>query len=439
MIAVFLLKKATRALSVAALLFGFLVVCLPVAFGAELLALDRAVAQALADNPGLAAMQARAKAIADIPEQRGTLPDPRLSLSAANLPVDTFSFSQEGMTQLQIGVSQSLPYPGKLALQQAVASLEANAAVKTVDELRMQLIKDVKTIWWNIFYLDRAMETVTRNETLLKQVIAVAETKYEVGQGQQQDILLAQLELSKAQLEGVKLLGMRRKEQARLNALLGRDTDIEVQLPALEKTALPQINGDFPARVLQTQALQIRPRLNAQQININGAQARLDLAKKDYYPDFNLAAVYGFRSGDNPDGNARADMASILFSMSLPIYNNSRQRRLVDQRSNEWLQQKYAYDDQRAQVAAEITSALAGYRQAADQFRLIEDNVMPQARQTVDSMLAGYQVNKVDFLGLLRSQASLYEYENQYWKAFSAANQALAELAAAVGKESIYE
>lgn len=397
------------------------------------LTMENAVSEALDANPSLASINARAMALADIPQQQGTLPEPKLALNALNLPVDTFSLSQEPMTQIQVGIKQVLPHPGKLALQQQAAEFAANAATKEVDELRLRLVKDVKTVWWNIFYLDRAMNTVKRNESLLRQINTVAETKYQVGQGLQQDILLAQLELSKIQLESVRLQGIRRKEEARLNALLGRTLESVLVLPEPQSESLPSLVKSVEQ--MQQLAFEIRPSLNAFQNQIEGAKARVDLAKKDYYPDYTLAALYGFRSGNNIDGSSRTDFASFLLSINLPIFTGSRQKKAVDQRTNEWLQKKYALDDGRLQVAAEISASVAAYQQAAEQVQLFQNNVIPQAQQTVDSMLVAYQVNKVDFLSVIRSQTALYEYQNQYWRAFSIANQALAALVASVGKE----
>ncbi len=88
-----------------------------------------------------------------------------------------------------------------------------------------------------------------------------------------------------------------------------------------------------------------------------------------------------------------------------------------------------------ARVQAEISAALADYRRASEQVQLSRTGIIPQARQSVASMLSGYQVNKVDFLNLVRAQITLYEYETQYWKSFSEAKQALARLSAAVGEE----
>jgi outer membrane protein TolC len=90
-------------------------------------------------------------------------------------------------------------------------------------------------------------------------------------------------------------------------------------------------------------------------------------------------------------------------------------------------------------VHAEISRATADYLQARDQFSLFDTGIIPQARQTVQSMLAAYQVSEVDFLNLVRSQITLFNYETQYWRSLSAANQALARLHAAVGGEVIRE
>ncbi|MDH4234697.1 MAG: TolC family protein, partial [Gallionella sp.] len=146
------------------------------------LTLDQAVEIALEGNPGLAKMTARAKAMAEVPSQVGTLPDPILSLNAVNLPNDSFSLSQEAMTQLQVGIGFTLPFPGKLDLREQAAMFEARAAEFDVDEMRLVLVKNVRSNWWNLFYLDRALSVVQRNQELLRQLIRIAETKYKTGQ-----------------------------------------------------------------------------------------------------------------------------------------------------------------------------------------------------------------------------------------------------------------
>ena len=161
------------------------------------MALTEAVAAATSSNPGLAALQARAQALSSIPDQVGTWPDPSVSIDLLNLPTDTFSFTQEPMTQFHVGFMQALPFPGKLALRRLAASREADAANADVDESRQLLERDVRTVWWNLYYVDRALDVIENNRRLMEDVVLVAESRYRVGSGVQQDVLLAQLELSK--------------------------------------------------------------------------------------------------------------------------------------------------------------------------------------------------------------------------------------------------
>lgn len=399
------------------------------------LTLAAATQKVAQDNPDLAQMLARAKAMAAIPSQEGSLPDPQITFNAMSLPTNSFSTRQEDMTQIGFGLSQGIPFPGKLALREQAAMYEAEAATLNADELRLRLLSDVKTLWWQVFYLDRTLEIVHNNHTLLQQFVDIARSKYEVGGGLQQDVLLAHLELSKLLDQRINLTGMRRSAVAKLNALLDHPANNPVQLPATLSIQLPEIRQEDR---LYQQAETSRPLLESERRGINAAQSKLELAQKDVLPDFNVEAAYGAR--DNmPDGTRRSDLLSLGVSMNVPIFAGSKQNKMIDQRNSELTQQRYALQDRWNTVRAEITQSHSDYQRAKQQFVLFDTGIIPQARQTVASMLAGYQVNKVDFLNLVRSQITLFEYETQYWKAFTEAQQALGQLCANVGEDDIYE
>ena len=400
------------------------------------LTLEAAVAEALQNNPKFSARQARAEAMGRLPSQRGALPDPSLSLKALNLPTDSFDLDQEPMTQLQVGLNQTFPFPGKLGLRQRIAERESDASNEQTSEVRIQLIKDVKSGWWQLFFLDRALETVQRNQELLRQFVEVAETKYEVGLGLQQDVLLAQLELSRLLDRELTLQGKRRVAEARLAEFMDRPADASLTLPSTADDELSRLPSED---LLVERARTARPLL-AQRIRLQeAARGRLDLSEKDYMPDFKLGVAYGFREGDNLDGSARSDFASVMLSVSLPLYAGSKQDEAVKQRTYELSAAKDELRQAHARVRAAVSQAMADYRRARDQVGLFKNGIIPQARQTVESMLAGYQVDEVDFLNLVRSQVTLYNYETQYWQALSEARQALARLAAAIGLETIDE
>jgi outer membrane protein TolC len=138
-------------------------------------------------------------------------------------------------------------------------------------------------------------------------------------------------------------------------------------------------------------------------------------------------------------GGDRADFLTLRLSINLPLYPTRKRSSAVSQRSSELLSERYMLQDERNAVYAEISRASTDYLQASERFSLFDTGIIPQARQTVQSMLAGYQVSEVDFLNLVRSQITLFNYETQYWRSLSAANQALARLYAAVGGEVSHE
>ncbi len=399
------------------------------------LSLEQAVSIAAENNPGIAEIKARADAMAAIPSQVGTLDDPVVGINFLNFPVDTFDLGQEAMTQLQFSVSQKIPYPGKLELRGKVADYEAEATRNNIDEVCLLISRDVKSLWWNLFYLDKSLQILKTNQELLRQFVQIAQTKYKVAQGLQQDVLLAQLELSKLIEKEIELKRVQRTEAARLNTLMNRSTETPIKVSHNVRTVLPEL---LPESQLFDLARVSRPILATQQSLIKAAQTRYALAKKERLPDFNIGAYYGIR-GSSDSVSSRTDLMTVKLSMNIPLFADRKQHKKIDQRNSELMSSEYKLQDDKGRVELQITSAVVDYHQTREQVSLFETGIIPLAQQTVASMLAGYQVNNVDFLNLVRAQITSYDYETRYWKALSKANTSLAKLVAAVGEENIYE
>lgn len=231
------------------------------------LTIESATTTALSDNPNLAKINARLQAMEAIIPQRGSLPDPEISFNALNLPVDSFDIGQENMTQMQFGFTQKIPFPSKLALREQVATDERKVVLENLNEARFQLVSDVKQQWWLIFYFDRVLNIIDSTQTLLRQFVEIARTKYEVGEGLQQDVLLAQLELSKLLDQKLKWQGQRQKTVAALNTLLNQAANQQITLP---NTVVAEFKKLLPENALYQQAQQFRAALaaNQQQIQV---------------------------------------------------------------------------------------------------------------------------------------------------------------------------
>lgn len=394
----------------------------------------RAVSIALEGNPSLAQIKARAEAMAAIPSQEGSLPDPTLSFGALWLPVASgLSLNKDDFTMMEVGISQTIPFPGKLALREKAATFEAEAAANTVEEARLQLARDVNIRWWQLMSVHRSLLIIADTERLLQQLVEIADTKYRVGEGLQQDVLSARLELAKLAQLRAQHIGLHRAEIARLNALLNRPADSPVRLPDAVDTHLPDIHSDTD---LQEQGEQSRPLLAQRKNAIDAAQSRLELAEKDFYPDFTLGTAYAFRQ-NTPTGQSRSDFVSFQLSMTLPIYTGRKQAKAVDQRHSELLKERYALDEAERKIQSEISSSLAIYRGNREQFGLFDNGILALAQQTVAASLTAYQVGKADFLNVIRAANAWFVYRIQYWQTLAEAHQALAQLAAAVGRDGL--
>lgn len=401
--------------------------------GGPVLQLNKAISVALRDNPNLAKIQARYNALSQIPDQRGSLADPMLMLNAMNVPTDSFDFDQEAMTQMQVGISQAIPFPGKLSLRKKASEYDARAQGHLVNEAKQQIIWHVKHTWWQIFFIDRSLDVIKTNQDLFRQFIDVAKKKYEVGKGLQQDVLLAQLELSKLLDKDIQLKALRRNEVIKLNILMDVSPLNKVTLPLKVKEIVPVPKGE---KELYKIAKSTRPILFEKKERIAASETRLDLAEQGFFPDFKVDVMYGHRQGKNPammGGGDRSDFLSAKLGVSIPLYAASKQSKEVQQREQEVIESKYSMQDEHNRVYQEISISLTNYNQAKEQYLLYKSGIIPQAEQTVSSMLSGYQVNKVDFLNLIRSQITLFNYEVQYWKAFTDTKKANARLVAAIG------
>lgn len=397
---------------------------------ANLLSLADAEQSALAGSPLLAEIQARLEAAQEVPEQLGALPDPVLTLALLSVPTDGYSLDQEAMTQLQVGFSQAIPWPSQRRLSRSTAEQQVKATAAELQEARNALRRDIHLSWWSLHFIDRSLTVVEDNLQQLRQFNQIAQSRYRVGQGLQQDALQAQLQLS-AQLEQRLLLqGRRRTVEAQLNALLARPESGPLALA--EVVAVAGIELPALERLLAT-ALQKRPLLAQKQRLVDAARDRQALARTGLLPGLTLGAAYGYRQ-DAPNGSSRADLVSINLGIKLPLYAGAKQQRQIGQRGADLIGFQAGLRAAQLQVRSAVVQASSNYQQAQQQASLLEQGMIPQSKQTLASMLSGYQVGKVDFSALIQAQLMVNRLQLQYWKAISEGQMALASLNFAVGE-----
>ncbi len=390
--------------------------------------LDKLIDEAVENNPELKAGQEKIQVFEERPIQARSLDEPRLGLALLNLPVDTFRFDQEPMTQKQISLMQRFPFPGKLALKGDIAEKELEIVKTEYDEKKNTLIMQVKVTYQNILFIDKSLEITKKNKGIIEEFINIAETKYSVGKGIQQDVIRSQLELSKMTDRLLMLKQKRESAVTKLNTLLNRPADASFdETGPIEQTPFMMTFED-----LRTIAEDNRPMLIGAQQLIEQYRLAQGLAEKEYYPDFDLGVSYGQRDGN--DMTNCPDSFSASISLKIPLwYKNKESRKVAEEEAN-LRKATEQYNSMKNSVSFQIKDILTEIDQYDREIELFKTGIIPQSRLSLESALSGYKVNKVDFLTLIDNQITLYNYEMDYYRAVTNHEKKLAELEAAAGK-----
>jgi len=390
------------------------------------------IEQALKNNPKLKAENYKFEAAEKAIPRAGALPDPQLTFGLMNLPVNSFEFNQEPMTGKLVSIMQMFPFPGKLGIATDIAEHNTRIAKYKSDETRNHVITRVKTVYYNLYTIDRAIETVKTNQEFMRQFVSIAETKYATGTGLQQDVLRAQLELSKLEDDLIMWQQKRIAMEASLNSLLNQDSNTPLSVTPKELA----LNDGHVTELMDVNIEQTRPLLKVWQEMLNRSESSIKLAKKDYWPNFTFGASYNQR--DNlKSGMVMHDFFSATLSLNIPLYFGRKQSAKVQEKEKERNSIYSEYEDILNQIKADKFSTLAELQRNKKRIQLYDGGILLQAKQSLDAAITGYQVNKVDFLTLINNWTMLQNYQLQFYKAFADYQISVAEFEQIVGQVNI--
>jgi len=388
------------------------------------------VQEALERNPDLASARFSADAAGRRILPAGSLPDPMLSLSYSNVPVDDFAIDKEPMTSRDIGFTQAFPFPGKLTLKEEIARLGAMQADNRAEAVRNLVRFRVKRDFFALIE-NRAVRRLTeRNKAFLGELLSIANARYVVGKAPQQDLFKVQVEISR--MENM-LIALRKHETAilsDLNTLRDRPVGATVDLPS--SYPVPEILYDEEEMVEIATAS--NPDLKRESDSVRQKEKALLLARKQIYPDFQVGAAYKIRE-DSQTGADRPDFFSANVMISLPLWHGRKQDEEVEAAVRDLSSRESGYRNAVNAVRNRIRTVTAEIARVRSSLSLFDSGLLPQARESVNSSLSAYQVGQVEFASVLLGQIALYQQEIEREKTSNALGLAVAELELALGKE----
>ncbi len=384
--------------------------------------LQELIEQALENNPEIKAMQRRFDRVrARIPQAK-SLDEPMLSVGyMGNLTPFTLQ-TDDPSSGRTISISQDLPFPGKRSLRGKVATSEADAEWWGFEQTRRNVVAEVKDAYFDLYYLTKAIGVVTKTRILLEQFTKIAEVRYSVGKGIQQDVLKAQVEFSKL-IEQQTILEQRKTiAETRLNSLLYREPESAV---GTSDELKPR---DFPYSLAQLNETAVAnyPHLKAQRRKIEGAQYAIQLAKKEFYPDFSVGFTYVNRP-------AMPEMYGLTVGIKIPVFYAQKQRPALTEATASFEAEKRSLENTTTVLMFKIRDKYLAQTTAKRLVSLYSTTIVPQSSLSLESAIAGYEVGKVDFLTLLDNLVTLLNYELSYYEQLSNEEKAVAALEPLVG------
>jgi outer membrane protein TolC len=390
------------------------------------------VAEALENNPEIRAALHERDAAGQRIAPAGALEDPILEAGVINATLSSAPLNREDMAMKMIGLSQRLPFPGKRGLRKDVAARDAQSVGYGYQETVNRVVREIKTAYFDLGLTLERIRLVEKNKRILEDFFHVAEEHYAVGRGNQADALRALTQVSIMVDELLRLARDRPTIEAELIRALGRNATVAAPIPEPPQLREETLNLESLRETAMTQ----RPQLLALQSIVSRNEKALDLARRNYYPDFDVRLAYGQR--DNMlDGGRRPDMVTLTVAMNLPVWRESKLMPRVIEALALRDQAQSTYEAQRNEVTARLRQQTALAEQSLQSARLYQTTILPQARLTVESSLSAYRVNRVDFLTLLNSQLTVFNSEILLVTAMASYNKALAEIDLLTGKPAV--
>jgi outer membrane protein TolC len=390
-------------------------------------ALSELIEEALSQNPQIKAARKEWEASLQVIPQAKSLPDPMLNYSYFGQSVET----RLGPQKNKFSLSQKFPFFGKLSIRGKIARKGASVLEEQYMAVKLNIVLKVKNTFFSLFWLDRAIRIAQEEKEVLERLTKIAEKKYETGEANQQDVLKAQLEISKV-LDKILILNQRKRAiTAELNALLNRRPDSFVG--EVEEFEVPELR--FELEKLYEWAREMRPELRKAQHFIEKNEESLKLAKKNYFPDFRLMFDYidiGGGTTTNIKDGRNSWMASV--GINIPIWRK-RLHAAEAEAATKLKASQDSYKNVQNETLSRVNELFFEVETVSEQVNLYKYSLLPLAEQSLKASEVGYLTGKVDFLNLLDAERMVLLIRIGYFKTIADLGKSLAQLERVIGKD----
>ncbi len=381
------------------------------------------VQEAEQNNPTIAASVHAWQASTHVPAQARALPGPELTLQQFSVggPRPFAGFGDSSFAYIAAGVSQELPYPGKRALRGEVARREADSLHAHSDAVKRQVVETLQLTYVQLAYTQQTLPILERHDRLLTQLRQIAESRYRVGQGNQRDVLKAQLQHTKILQDVATHHQDEGMLEAQLKQILNRSQDTpDIVAEPLTSTLLL-----YSAAELRQRVSDANPDVQARADMVKRERGQVDLAHKELKPDFIVQYMYQHTASQFPD------YYMSTFGVRLP--SRDRQRAALAEAEQEQDRATSELEAERQRVSADVQQQYVLIQSSSERLTIYRDGLMPQADATLQAGMAAYESNRQDFETLLSSFVDVLNIDVAYLHELAGHESAIARVERLIG------
>ena len=393
------------------------------------LSLAKLVQEATERNPEiLAARRAVDAKRARIP-QAGAWADPTVSLSYGGNALPPFTVMRgDPSSARQLMAEQMIPYPGKTRLRTEIASRDADAETLAYEAVTRRVAAEVKQAYFDLAFVDRSLAILQKDREALEGFEKVTEIRYSVGKAAQQDVLRAQLEVTRLSQRATMLTQQRHTLEAQLNSLRNVPIDSPVGAPAVVQPSAFAYTQDQ----LQEAAQANYPVLKQRQTMVDQNRLSVDLARKEVRPDFSVGYTYMQRDG-------LPDMYGITLSTSLPLFRHRKQDMAIAEAAANLESARQMQANELTVLRYQVQQDFLEVQATEQLLKLYSQGIAPQSSLTLESSITSYETGGVDFLNVLSNLQAVIDAELDYHLQITNHEKALARLEEVTGLNLIQQ
>ncbi len=340
------------------------------------------------------------------------LPDPVFSVGLLNMPVNTFSFRQEAMTGTALNLSQTIPFPGALKAKAEVKAMDTLIVKQEIADLKNQIARQMAILYYTLQEKRREVVLAKESVELLKQISLVAKRKFEVGTASLENVVQVEVQITRVKDKIEALKGEAQSMQSQMNAYLLRDERVTIVTPGIR----PISHEVFVTDTLLQLAARNRPLLKGIKLYQNKAVLQQKEVEKKYYPNFKVGLQYTLRSYNQTTGINYPDFLGLVVGVTIPLGYGGNIKAQVNK--TRYLQDYYG---QQFHSSLQILQQSFGKINAKiNEFRsrekLLAKTMLPQTIQAYQAAMADYQVNKIDFVNVIKAEDDILKIKTELAK-----------------------